>query len=286
MDFLFEILIFIASGYYSAVSIYRWYNRIVCARHFEKSHTIEFTLGFLPVISFSIILYTLVELASFDVVGDSTYTIFYILLGFAWIFIGINLVFYFFDLSWIDDALQNRNKAALVAITGAFLGLTVIYAGANVGDGPGWWCVLFAGGLGVISWFLLSLLMNKLTQVFERITVGRDMYCGIRFGSYLLASGLILGRASAGDWTSFSMTIVEFLVGWPVLPVTLLAVLVERHYKSNARRQVRVDNNYSLISMCWGIIYILIAVLSIVMYPLIENPAYGGISARLSGVRL
>lgn len=60
------------------------------------------------------------------------------------------------------------------------------------------------------AWFIVNQLMNIFTQVFERITVGRDLYCGIRYGAYLLASGLILGRASAGDWTSLYMTIVEF----------------------------------------------------------------------------
>lgn len=103
------------------------------------------------------------------------------------------------------------------------------------------------------------------------------MSCGIRFGSYLLASGLILGRASAGDWTSFYMTIEEFLVGWPVLILTLLALLIERYY-INAIRQERIDNRYLAGSVFWGLIYIIIAVFSIMMFPLVENPAYGSLS--------
>jgi len=32
--------------------------------------------------------------------------------------------------------------------------------------------------------------------------VERDIGCGARIGGYLLGSGIILGRTSAGDWTS------------------------------------------------------------------------------------
>lgn len=282
----FEIIVFVFSGYYSLISIINWYRRLAGIWPSGQNSTIKYIFGFLPVTSFAIILYTLLVLASFDVVIDPIYIVFYILLGFAWIFIGLKMVFFFFDLSWIDDALENRNKAALYAIAGAFLGLTAIYSGANVGDGPGWWCVLFAGGLGIISWILLNVLMNKFTQVFERISIERDIYCGIRFGSYLVACGLIMGRASAGDWTSFSMTIVEFLVGWPALLLTLMAVLVERLYISKSKVRAHAHENYLLGSISWGIIYVLIAVISVMMFPLVENPAYGMIPAGLKEVNL
>ena len=82
------------------------------------------------------------------------------------------------------------------------------------------------------------------------------------------------------------MTIIEFMVGWPVLPLTLLAVLVERFYINKAKMRERAHNNYLQSSIYWGIIYLLIAVFSIVLYPLIENPAYGSMLGRLLGVNL
>ncbi|HHW22503.1 MAG TPA: hypothetical protein GXX26_06430 [Clostridiaceae bacterium] len=282
----FEFLIFIFSGYYSLNSIFRWYRRLGSMWPSGQYKTLKLTFGFLPAVSYAMILYTLKVLASFDVVGAFIYILFYIFLGFAWIFAGLYLVFMSFDLSWIDDAVENKNKAAMFAVTGAFLGLTIIYSGANVGDGPGWWCVLFAGGLGLIAWILLGILMNKFTGIFERISVERDIYCGIRFGCYLLASGIILGRASAGDWTSFSVTIVEFLVGWPVLPLTVLAIFIERFYINSAKSRERINNNYLLSSIYWGIIYVIIAVLCVMMFPLVENPAYDNLPVGLSEVVL
>lgn len=275
-----EFMILIFSGYYATRSTIKWYKRVVNIWPSERYKLERYILGLLPVISFAIILFTLRVLASFDVVDDAVYIIFYLILGFSWVYFGMRMVNKYFDLSWIDDALENGNKAALFAITGAFIGLVLIYSGANVGDGPGWWCVVFAGGLGVITWFIAGVIIDKLTQVFERITVERDIYCGIRFGSYLAASGLILARASAGDWTSFYMTIVEFLVGWPVILLTLLTVMVERWYMSRDRSRERAYSNYLPGSIFWGILYILLAVLFIMLFPLPENPIYDKIPAQ------
>lgn len=57
------------------------------------------------------------------------------------------LITCFFDLSWKDDILNGNNKSALAAFAGGFLGAAAIYAAANIGDGPGWWCFLLASGV-------------------------------------------------------------------------------------------------------------------------------------------
>jgi len=281
-----EVIILILSCYYTVKNLNDWYQKLPGIGPVRRDNAIKYVLGILPVASFFIILFTLRFLASFDVVNDLIYIIFYVLLGYTWTYLGMKMVFIFFDISWIDDVLNMNNKAALFAVSGAFLGLVTIYSGANIGDGPGWWCVIFAGGLGLISWFVLGRIVNSLTQVFERITVDRDIYCGIRFGAYLLASGIILARASAGDWTSFYDTIVEFLVGWPVLPLTVLAILVERYYMHKAKLEESISNTYLFGSLYWSVVYIAIAIASAMMFPLIENPLYGSVSAGLFGVVL
>jgi len=274
-----EFFVFISSAIYSGYALTRWYGRLPSYGPVRRDRAVKYVLGFLPVVSFFIIAVTLRFLASFDVVNDFFYILFYILLGYAWIFLGMRWVFRFFDISWIDDVLNLNNRAALVTVGGAFLGLTLIYSGANIGDGPGWWCVIFAGGLGLISWFLLGRLVNSFTQVFERITVDRDIYCGIRFGAYLTASGIILARASAGDWTSFSHTIAEFLVGWPVLPLTALAILVERYYIRRDKMSESLNDTYLWGSLYWAAAYIVIAVVCAAVFPLVENPIYDSLPA-------
>jgi hypothetical protein len=222
-------------------------------------------------------LYTLKVLASFDVVDATEYIILYVFLGYAWLWLGMLSMSCFFDLSWIDDALHLDNKAALPAIAGGFLGLTVIYSGANIGDGPGWWCVVFAGGIGFVTWLFLGIGICRADEVSERITVERDLGCGIRFGCYLLASGIIIGRASGGDWTSFYMTIVEFYDvydRWPVLFLAALEAVVERFYLKLGKAG---GGDTVKSSIFWGAFYVLFSIISVMQLlpSLPQNPFYG-----------
>jgi len=232
-----------------------------------------------PIFVAIINLYTLTNLASFDVVDSPVFITFYFLIGICWFFVSISMMFVFFDLSWIDDALNMRNPAAALAIAGGGLGSTLIYAGSNIGDGPGWWCVFFAGGLGLSFWFLLGLLINCFTRVFRQITVGRDVCCGIRTCAYLISSGLILGRASGGDWTSFLMTVEEFMDGWPVLILTALFILIELLIKSQSEQEThraKTDKSHKYALSLWlGIVYIALAFCAVYyLPPLPINPIY------------
>jgi hypothetical protein len=281
-----ELMILLFAFPYAIYASYKWYISLVEIWPPQRHKAVNLIFGIVPVVSFALIYYTLKVLASFDVVNDGIYIFFYLILGLTWVYLGMIMVFRYFDLSWIDDGLNLNNKSAAIAIVGAYLGLTVIYSGANIGDGPGWWCVIIAGGMGLISWFVLGKIFNKYTHVFERVTVNRDIYCGIRLGAYLLASGLILGRASAGDWTSFFDTIVEFLVGWPAIVLTILAILIERYYIHKDKIIEDRNRNDLIGTLFWSIVYFAIAVVSIVMFPLVENPLYGSSLAGLIGASL
>jgi len=274
-----EIIVFLICCIVMGIFLYRWYRWTFSGWPPERNKAAKITFGLLPVVSLAAIIYTVVNLASFDVVGDVIYRIFYVVIGFAWIYLGLILMSFCFDLSWIDDALNLNNNAAIIAIAGGFLGITIIYSGANIGDGPGWWCVFFAGGLGLIAWIVLGFAVNAATKVFYRVTVERDIGCGIRLGSYFLAGGIILGRASAGDWTSASMTIIEFLDGWPVLILTGLTIGVEMYF-TNMKNAAPKFNSYSRShinadtadhsyygSIILGIVYILLAILSVILLP-------------------
>ena len=277
-----EILLLLCFSFLTVLFLIHWYRPITMAWTGGRHRPTKIALSCLPLLSCTIILFTLRTLASFDVKG--IFIVFYLLFGFAWLYGGLWFITCFFDLSWRDDALLAGNKAALYTVAGAFLGLTCIYAGANVGDGPGWWCVLFAGGLGFAAWVALAFLFNLCVGIFERVTVDRDIGCGIRFGCYLLASGILLGRASAGDWTSFSATIVEFCDGWPVLPLTLFALAVEwfflyraKHREENLRPHAP-DHRRGLdlsVSIVWGTALVAATVAAVLLLPPPkENPIY------------
>lgn len=272
-----ELFVFVFSIYYSFKIFSSWYSAINNLWPRERSGLARVVLRLLPFLAFVGIVYVLVALASFDVVGSFIYILFYIFLGFAWIGLSIKFMHKFFDLSWWDDALERDNKAALVAFSGGFIGTTLIYAGANVGDGPGWWCVIFAGGLGITTFFILPLLINTWTSVFDQITVERNTSTGIRMGLYFIAMGILLSRAVAGDWTSFSATVVEFFDGWPVVILTLLALIMELVFKSSGTKEVDDPRrDLSGVAVLVGVLYVALALLFIyVIPPLRENPLYG-----------
>jgi len=226
-----EILLLVFWGSLTVVFIYNWYRYLFRLFKPKRKTINNLVLGLLPILILTINLITLKNLASFDVVNDGFYITFYVFMGFAWIYLFNKLIFYFYDISWIDDIITNGNYAALSAYVGAILGLTLIYAGANIGDGPGFWCVIVAGGIGILLWFVLALLINKCTGILERITISRDLGSGIRFGGYLLSTGVFLARGSGGDWFNFWQTIIDFTDIWIIVPFCLIYLGIELYYK-------------------------------------------------------
>jgi hypothetical protein len=88
---------------------------------------------------------------------------------------------------------------------------------------------------------------------------------------YLAASGLILGKASSGDWTSFVATVIEFMIGWYILPLTVVAIFVERLYAKRRQEEMasamigkRREGDEILPAFGWGVAYIVIAVVTVV----------------------
>lgn len=232
-----ELYVFLLFCFLFIRFLRRWYLPLFRVWPEDRNFNAKIVLGLLPVVSFVMIYITLKFFASYDVVDSILYQLFYIIFGYAWLYIGLVIMSFCFGLIWPDDVIHLNNKAALAAIIGGVLSLTAIYAGANIGDGPGWWCVLFAGGLGLAAWIILGFVFHLFTGIFERITVDRDLGSGIRFCLYLVASGAILGYACSGDWTSFSKTVEEFMVCWPVLPLTGIMILVELFFKERAEHK-------------------------------------------------
>ncbi|MFS0723578.1 hypothetical protein [Paenibacillus sp. 1P07SE] len=273
-----ETVVLFASGCTAICFLSMWYYKILRLWPWSYNKAGRLILGLLPVMATIIILRVLRTSASFDVVDDGLYISMYLLLGFLCLAFGSMMLRMVLDLSWDDDALRRSNRAGIAAVAGAFLGMTMIYTGANIGDGPGWWTVVVAGGLGFAAWLALAAQFNKFAHVSEQITVDRDIASGIRFGAYLLASGIFLGRASAGDWTSWWMTIVEFLDGWPVLLLVLWALQVERSQVNRSHTRGSRHDQTLPAALIWAVLYVVFAVVSVMLLPAIPGnsiPTFG-----------
>jgi len=148
--------------------------------------------------------------------------------GAAWLIVASNL-FPWLGLSVLDDAVERRNIAALVALCGAVIGVAITYAGANLGEGPSYWNNLFSVALGTGGLLCLWILLELSGRVSVSIAEHRDLASGMRLCGFLIATGLILGRAVAGDWHSEAATLRDYWRdGWPAMVLCATALAIER----------------------------------------------------------
>jgi uncharacterized membrane protein YjfL (UPF0719 family) len=139
-----------------------------------------------------------------------------------------------------DDALERGNDAAALALSGALVGGTCCFAGGNVGNGPGWWVVLYSAGLATTALLVLWGLIHAASGLAEKVSIERDVAAGLRAAGFLIGCGLILGRAVAGDWVSASATTIDFArLGWPALVLAVVCTFIERSSLPASDRRLR-----------------------------------------------
>ena len=175
------------------------------------------------------ILYVLEAWASFDVVDAPYFIVGYASLGLLWITGAAKLQAATADIRFQQDVRDRNNVAAAVAIGGLLLGDAAAYAGGNVGDGPGLHVVLFAALLSTGAVTAAVWLVAACSDGEERITIDHDVGAALRLGALALATGIVAGRAAAGDWISAEATVRDFAgVAWPIVPAVVLAIANER----------------------------------------------------------
>jgi uncharacterized membrane protein YjfL (UPF0719 family) len=205
----------------------QWLAGLLFLNPLSRRPAAQLLVWLVPPLSGVAMFLVLAQFASHDVSNNPVYMFFYMVMWLAWTGIW-NRILPYLGLSCRDDALERSNAAAALAVGGGLLGVTLGFAGANIGNGPGWWVVVFCGLLATAVPLVLWLIDNSVTDVIEAITIDRDAASGWRTAGFFIASGLILGRAVAGDWHSADQTVSDFILrGWPVLVVWGLTVLLD-----------------------------------------------------------
>lgn len=218
----------IVGGIIVMVSWIPWYYQLaVVGRRVRKLGRRQ-PLALAPLVCAVLLYFVLDRWSAEDVRFDPAYMLFYMVIGLAWLGL-FRLPLPRFGLSPRDDVLERGNDATGWATTGALIGGTCCFAGANVGNGPGWWVVLFSGMLSTTALMLLWYLLHKATGLYEKVSIERDTAAGLRVAGFFVGAGLILGRAVAGDWVSAGATAVDFAgMAWPAAILTTMAVAVEQ----------------------------------------------------------
>lgn len=276
-----EFFALIVSSIVAANAWWGWYYTLAAVPPWPPARGVRSALGLAPPVCLLGIFVVLVTLASFDVRESPLYLTFYTVLGAGWLGL-LRVGFGWLGFSWRHDAVERGNPAAAIATVGGLVGLAACYAGANVGDGPGWWCVAFAGGLATAAWFGILAAFQQVTDAAESITVERDVAAALRQAGLAVAVGLLCGRGAAGDWTSGERTVVEFASAWPALAIAALAALLESVLKPGATREYRPPA-WAGVSFVLAVGYVVFAVLAVMaLPPPPQNPAYDRPAAAAS----
>jgi uncharacterized membrane protein YjfL (UPF0719 family) len=231
-----EIFALIGSIVLGIVGWKNWLGGLFLLSSLSRKPATQFLGWLAPLVGGLALFFVLCKWSSHDVRDNPIYIFFYMAMGFGWAGLW-NWILPYVGLSFRDDALERDNDAAGLAVSGSLLGTTFTFAGANIGDGPGWWVVVFCAALAGVTMILLWMIGSQITRVQEFITVDRDIAAGWRVAGFFIGSGLILGRAVAGDWHSAQATVSDFLAkGWPVLILWGIALLLDMTSKPTPQR--------------------------------------------------
>ena len=137
-----------------------------------------------------------------------------------------------------DDAIERMNMAAGFACAGLVAGMMLLFAGANIGEGPTIWTTLGPAALAALTWAALWAILQVSTGIAEDIAVERDAASGLRLGGMLAGNGIILGRAVAGDWQSAAGTLEDFWrQGSPAVLLAVAASLCQVYWRPRVGRR-------------------------------------------------
>src|SRR2546422_2621701 len=231
-----EQIVLIASAGVAVWAWYGWYIPAIIVERLGAPRPGRRLILLPPVVCAAVLFLVLKTVSAHDVRDDLRYLGLYLVVGAGWLGVAAKGL-PFAGLSERDDVVERGNGAAAVAVAGALVAVTLCFAGGNIGDGPGWWVVIFAAALATGTLAILWLLLDRLTGLSDTVTIDRDPAAGIRIAGLLVGGGLILGRAVAGDWVSIEATVHDFArAGWPVLVLFAAAALVERWARPTPER--------------------------------------------------
>jgi uncharacterized membrane protein YjfL (UPF0719 family) len=217
-----EAFFFFVAAIVTIVAAFRWYLPLARVTRFGQRPGVRPLLAITPVVAMLALLVVLVCWSDpKSVQGHPDYILLFLAGGGAWLFVA-SVASSVLGVSPRDDAIERGNLAAAIACAGALGGATAIYAFANVGAGPTIWTTIAPAIVATAVWLALWFVVELLGRPGEAIALDRDVASALRHAAYLLASGIVLGRAVAGNWTSWQGTWHDFVR--QARPVAALAV--------------------------------------------------------------
>jgi hypothetical protein len=213
-----------------------YYGSLIRTTSLGAAISLRYLLGLFPLACAALLLPFLLYLSSHEVQEDHAYVALFLLALAAWLEAAI-VIGALLGISFQDDAIERNNPAAVVALCGAMLGMTGVYAGANVGEGSTIWMTFGPAVLGAVTWGAGWLLLELLGAISDSVAIDRNVNSALRLAGFLIVSGILLGWALAGNYESAQQTVDDLIHrGWPVIPLAVGIAVVQRY--SNRRKRM------------------------------------------------
>jgi hypothetical protein len=226
-----EVLVLVISAIVAVVCWGAWYLGSAFVLRYRRRAVGEWMLYLAPPTAMALLFLVLKTAASYDVRDDVRYLALYLILGAAWVGLSIRWL-PLVGVSARDDVVERGNASAAAVVGGATVAIMLCYAGGNIGDGPGWWVVVFSAALATAALFVAWALLELVSGVSDVVTIDRDSSAGVRLAAFLIAAGLIFGRGVAGDWVSVEAAVADFAAAaWPASVLLVVAAVIERWFR-------------------------------------------------------
>jgi uncharacterized membrane protein YjfL (UPF0719 family) len=255
-----EIVVTIAAVAFGPIAWIMWFVRTSGSTLPGRGTTGLGVVAATVVACATLLLTVLVTAASHDVRTAVEYLFMYSVLGLAWLRLA-EWLFAYAGVSVRDDVVERGNDAATIALSGALLAVTLCFAGGNIGDGPGWWVVVFSAALATAGLLVAWQGYALLTQGGDAVTIDRDRAAGLRLALFLVACGLVLGRSVAGDWRSVDITVRDFIRMLPFVGIILVAAGVIEPMARPTPQQPHPP--VATHGLGFGIVYVVFALLAL-----------------------
>jgi uncharacterized membrane protein YjfL (UPF0719 family) len=215
---------------------HRWYAALLNGARLRRHVLSRLLLGVMPIVCLAIIEFVLRRWAAVEVRTTGGYQFLFLAAGGVWL-VFLTWVMPIFGIDPRIDAIDNGNSAACVAVCGAMLGMSICYAGANIGEGATIWMTFFPAVVGAALILGLWMFVEMTSGISAAIAIERDLASGVRLAGLLIAIGLILARAAAGDWVSIDATLQDFVrLGWPAALMAVIFSVVDRLFQPTPSR--------------------------------------------------
>lgn len=205
-----------------------WYRQLIAAFAPAVSLRLRLVTGLIPLAAFSAFAGLFLRYADASALEDDFWCLAFPVTG-AFSLRFTVLLLAGLQLQFPTEITERNNPAPLPAFAGALLGVAALNVGSNLGRGDEAYTTLFPLALASALWVAFAVLIAACTPLLSTTVTDRRTTASVQLGAVWLTAGLILARAAAGDWISFTATTLDILGALPALLLLLAAARWFKH---------------------------------------------------------